>query len=166
MVTKEMIKNSMEAKWRERFVVMFAILIAICVPFILVTVGNGESLTDMIKIVGVPMIPLLLILLYETVCYFMLFLHRRDYEIYEVLLDRPTTSFWYRGCVYFTVDIDTKSGMGIYRKTKPIWSDHPLSKFKAWEYMNSKIHIAYDEERDKMIILGSEGDYERNYPNK
>lgn len=163
MVTKEMIKNSMEAKWRRRFVVMFVILIAICVPFIWGTVGNDESLADMIKIVGVPMIPLFLILLYETMRYFVLFLHRDSYEIYEVLLDRPTTSLLYRGCVYFTVDIDTKSGMGIFRKTKPIWSDYPFSKFKAWEYMNSKIHIAYDEERDKMIILGSEGEYERNY---
>lgn len=160
MVTKKMIKKSMEAKWRKRFIVMFAVLIAICVPVILGTVGNGESLADMIKILVVPMIPLLLACLYEAVRYFMLFLHCDSYEIYEVLLDKPTTSLVYRGCVYFTVDIDTKSGMGIYRKTKPIWSDYPLSKFKAWEYMNSKIHIAYDENRDRIIILGMEGDYE------
>ncbi len=166
MVTKEMIKNSMEAKWRKRFIVMFVILIAICVPFIGGIFCSDKSFADMIKSLVVSMIPLLLILLYETVRYFMLFLHRKDYEIYEVLLDRPTTSFWYRGCVYFTVDIDTKSGIGIFRKTKPLWSDYPLSKFKAWEYMNSKIHIAYDEERDKMIILGSEGDYERNNSNE
>ena len=64
MVTKEMIKKSMEAKWRKRFIVMFVILSAICAPIIGGTVYNGESFADMIKCLVVPLLPLLFALLY------------------------------------------------------------------------------------------------------
>lgn len=160
MVTKEMIKNSIEAKWRKCLIAYFSGCFGLGVFIVLTVIFNDESFADMIGFLGFFVILLPLPCLYEMVRYFMLFFRHENYEIYEVLLDWPTTSLLYRGYVYFTVHIDTKSGMGGFRKTKPIWSDYRLSKFKAWEYINSKIHIAYDEDRDRIIILGTEGEYE------
>lgn len=159
MITKEKIQNSIEARWRKRLIAYCGACIGLYVFVVLTAVINHKSLADSPGGLAFPGLVLLIPFFYEIVRYFMLFSRVENYEIYEVLLDRPTTSFWYRGCVYFTVGIDLKRGIGIFRKTKPIWSDHFLSKFKAWEYMNSKVQIAYDDEKDRMIVLGDEMDW-------
>ena len=166
MVTKEMIKNSMEAKYRKSHLKICLIMYGVALFGVFGVWACNEPFSELFREVGAYIVAFGLLGCYDGIRYLMLFWRRKSYGIYEVLLDRPTSSWIFKGCVYFTITIELKSGIGIIRRTKAMWSDHPFSKFKAWEYMNSKIHIAYDEERDKMIILGSEGDYERDNSNE
>lgn len=172
MVTKEMIENSMEATLRKRnlryLLIGFAILFFVYFGILLCSgpLPKIVWITVLISFFGICGG----FVLYQWIRYRMLFFDREEYELYEVMLDRPTSSYLYQGYIYFTVMIETQSGMKIFRKTKAIWCDYFWSRYKAWEYMNSKIWIAYDEERDRMVVLGTEDDWrvknERNYSNE
>lgn len=169
MVTKEMIENSIEATLRKRnlrflligfavlFFVYFGILL-ICGP--LPKIIWISTLISYLCVCGG-------FISYQWIRYRILFLHREEYELYEVMLDRPTSSYFNQGYVYFTVMIETNSGMKVFRNTKSLWCDYFWSKYKAWEYMNGKVWIAYDEERDRLVVLGLEDDWrekdERDY---
>lgn len=168
MVTKEMIKNSMEAEWRKRDAIILLVLpIIIFVVNIGLTAGGSEKSNTLG--IGYWAIASGGFSLYFGIRYWLLFLHRESYKVYAVKLDRPTSSYIEKGSVYFTVMIETESGINIFRKTKHIWSDYFFSKFKTWEYMNSTVLIAYDEERDRLVVLRSKDDwrsmYERNNSN-
>lgn len=171
MVTKEMIENSIEGVIRKRnirflligFTIMFMVYFGILV-------NSGISMK-----LFLPMLLLCILIFsgfvfYQWIRYRLLFSNMEAYEKYEVMLDRPTSSYYPEGSVYFTITIETKSGMRIFRKTKALWSDFFGSKYKAWEYMNAKIWIAYDEERDRLVVLGLEDDWrgtdERDYSNE
>ena len=163
MVTKEMIENGMEGTIRKlnlRYLTIgFSVLFFV---FLIIFLSVG-SLPIYLWITMFAAFFCICgsFLLYQWIQYRKLFANMEDYELYKVLLDRPTYIHTrYNGVVYFTITIETNSGMKIFRKTKALWSDSGGSQYKAWEYMNSKIHIAYDEDRDRIIILGSEGDYE------
>ncbi len=68
---------------------------------------------------------------------------------------------WRKGNIkillFFTVAITKKDGDVVYCKTKPMWSDYGGAKNKTWEYSNEKVTVAYNEERDKLIVLGKYG---------
>lgn len=154
-MTKVNITESMEGKWRKLHIVLYSIFLFILLFVILV--GVLSRFTPLIIAVMFPAMGVTGALTYEIVQYVRLIKHVEDYEVYEVLLDRPVTSFLNRGNVYFMVGFKLKCGTTIMRKTKPIWSDFPLSLFQAWEYTNAMVDVAYDENRDRMVVLGIPG---------
>ena len=164
MVTKEMIENSMEGTVRKLNLRYLTICFSVVFFVFLIIFLSVGSLPIILWITMFAAIFCICgsFLLYQWLQYRKLFANMEDYELYKVLLDRPTYIHTrYNGFVYFTITIETNSGMKIFRKTKALWSDSGGSQYKAWEYMNSHVWIAYDEERDKMVVLGLEDDWRR-----
>lgn len=162
MITKDIVKSSMEAKWRMNQLKMYIAIPGIFLLFIaFVGVISGLQHGDFalsFEITGIVMLvfalmflPFVLFALYK---YRALFKNLNDYEIYEVRLDHPGTSYWYRGAIYYTVTIETKAGYRVSMDTKPLWSGGAFASFRLDEYNNKKIKIAYNEQTDKMMVLG------------
>ena len=162
MITKDIVKSSMEAKWRMNQLKMYIAIPGIFLLFIaFVGVISGLHHGDFalsFEITGIVMLvfalmflPFVLFALYK---YRALFKNLNDYEIYEVRLDHPGTSYWYRGAIYYTVTIETKAGYRVSMDTKPLWSGGAFASFRLDEYNNKKIKIAYNEQTDKMMVLG------------
>lgn len=155
-VTKTEITESMEAKWRKLSIILYGIFLFILLFVILIALLS--RFTPLLIGVMFPAIVSVGVLIYKTVQYVGIVKHAEDYEIYEVLLDRPVKSMIFRKNVYFTVGFNLKGGTTIMRNTKPIWSDTSLAIFQTWEYMNAWINVAYDEKRDRLLVLGLKGE--------
>ena len=95
-------------------------------------------------------LPFVLFALYK---YRSLFKNLNDYEIYEVCLDHPGTSYWYRGAIYYTVIIETKAGYRVSKDTKSLWSGGAFASFHLDDYNNKKIKVAYNQSADEMMVL-------------
>lgn len=149
MVTKRMIKESLEGQWRKSHI-RFYLIGCIVVLFLallfwwIIPKGDGERLATAI-VYGPVLLAFLISLLYELIRYYLLFTDLEHYEVYEVSLNRPTISYFYRSCVYCDVLIKTNKEQYYVRKTKPVFSV---------EYTNTKARIAYNEDKDKLIVLG------------
>jgi len=162
MLTKKIVKKSIEAEWRKRQIFLWIGIIAISVGLMLlfgiVTGMKDGNLALTLEIGGIFMliyrISFMTFVLFCVYKYVMLFKDLNNYQIYEVVLNTPRTSRWYRGAVYYTVTIKLEDGTRIAKDTKPLWSDIFFSKFRLSDYNNQKIHIAYNAEADKMIVIG------------
>ena len=84
--------------------------------------------------------------------YLELFKDIDSYEKYEVILDKPNTSFNYRHSIYYTVSFTTKTGKKIIKDTAPIFSDWG-NIASLHDYNNKKVNIAYNEKNDTLIVL-------------
>ena len=164
MITKEIIKKSLDAKWRKRqinvwlfvlgayaFVFLFAALIA--------TAKHGNFLLS-IEISGLcaaVCLPILLPFLgYNLWKYHSLFKDADSYSVYEVMLDKPETSYFYRGAIYYTVSFTDKNGNSIVRDTHPLWSSGIFDPCQLADYNNKRVFVAYNENTDTLIVLGKE----------
>lgn len=149
MVTKRMIKDSLEGQWRKsqvRFSLIGCIVVLLLALLFwwVIPKGEGELLATAI-VYGPILLAFSLSLLYQLIQYYLLFVDFEHYEIYEVSLNRPTISYWYRYHVYFDILIKTDKEQYYVRKTKPVF---------GVEYANTKARIAYNEEKDKLLVLG------------
>lgn len=168
MLTDEMVKDSLELKWRKRNIKFSLIFIGV-----LFLVALGCCVINEFPIVFGLCVFLIYFLicgsfvLYEWITCLLIYKQKAEYVIYEVVFGYPEISYLAKGYDYFTVAITKKDGDVVYRKTKPMWSDYFGSKNKTWEYSNEKVTVAYNEQRDKLIVLGKygfkEGENERNY---
>ena len=88
---------------------------------------------------------------------FMLYSYRKmryllkNYEnmqIFEVKLDNISTSYMYRGAVYYTVTINNKKV-----DTNPIFSSLFLSKHLLNEYNNKTVIGLFDESLNKFYVI-------------
>jgi hypothetical protein len=149
MVTKKMMKDSLEGQWRKshiRFFLIGCIVILLLALLFWWVIPNGEGEILATAIVYGPVLLVFSIsLLYELIRYYLLFVDSEQYEVYEVSLNRPRISYFYRSRVYFDVLIKTNKEQYYVRKTKPVFSV---------DYANTKARIAYNEDKDKLIVLG------------
>lgn len=158
MLTKEMIKNSMEANWCKRDLKFILIGFAISMLVSLGSLANDNTPVAVFLILL--LICILLfggLILYGWISYLLLLSRREEYEIHKVVLEYPSVSYLRKGYVYFTVPITTKDGDTVYCKTSPMWSDYLGSKYKTWDYHNETIKVAYSEKRNDLIVLGKAG---------
>ena len=162
MLTKDMVKASMEAKWRKDQLKLYIVILGLFLLFIaFVGLVSGfehgnfglsfEITGILIMVFSLMFLPFALFALYK---YLALFKNLDDYEIYDVRLDRPGTSYWYRGAIYYTVTIDTKAGYKVSVDTKPLWSGGAFASFHLDDYNNKQIKVAYNEQTDEMMVLG------------
>ncbi len=167
MVTKEMIKNSMEAKWCKRDLKFLLIGFAISMFVSFGSLAN-DKIPAVVFLVSLLLCVLLFggLILYGWVSYLLLLSRREEYEIHAVVLEYQSVSYLRKGYVYFTVPITTKDGDTVYCKTSPMWSDYLGSMYKTWDYYHETVKVAYSEERNDLIVLGKAGfeedDDERN----
>ncbi len=161
MLTKEQVKHSMEAKWRLHQARLYAILLAVILGFFLFAALSSLTLHGFSSknietalfacgmaalIFFLAFAPFVLFYLYR---YLSLFRDLETYIIHEVTLERPSTSYWYRGAVYYTVQIENQN-----IDTLPLWSSGIFSQFSLAEYNNRTIKVAYSEALAKLIVLG------------
>lgn len=162
MLTKEMVKESMEAKWRKDQLKLYLIttgFVVLFVAFFGMAAGlQHEDFGLSLKVTGIVILifalmflPFILFTLYK---YLALFKNLNDYEIYEVCLDHPGTAYWYRGAIYYTVTFETKAGYKVSVDTKPLWSGGAFASFHLDDYNNKKIKAAYNEQTGDMMVLG------------
>ena len=69
-------------------------------------------------------------------------------QIYEVKLDDISTSYMYKGAVYYTVTINNSK-----INTNPIFSSSFLSKYLLNEYNNKTVIGLFDESLNKFYVI-------------
>ncbi len=165
MLTKEQIENSLEAKWRTRQVYTYAGIFGITVIitlfmelFALMLHGFSKENLSIVLDTFFPVISIFFVVflpfgIYCQTQYMALFKSLETYTVHEVLLDKPSTAYFYRGAIYYTVSMDIGSRT-VKAETKPLFTSGLLSSFPLEEYNNKKIKVAYSETLDKLIVLG------------
>ena len=159
--TKEDIKNSVEYQWRKNSIAwLLGIWAVIAVVMLFATLAG--SLGD-IKYIGLSLrIWLIVMAIYSTallpfaVFYFykMIYLlkHYTEFNSYEVVLDRVSTSYAYKGAVYYTVTVNN-SGASIQVSTNPYFSSGIFARFTLEDYNNERVVGLYDSRMDKFYII-------------
>lgn len=160
-LTKEDIKNSVEFRWRKsQLLWLLGILTIITVVMLLVLVLTSlDDLKYFILIIKSWLIVVATysVLLFPLILYYaykMLYIlkHYKQFNLYEVILDDVSTSYAYRGAVYYTVTIfddDTTKRVC----TNPYFSSRVFANFTLEEYNNKKIIGLYDNNLDKFYII-------------
>ena len=160
MLTKKMVKNSLEAIWWKRMIKLdvFLLVLVFGVPFLLQFFEKGDislSLTATFSSVASMFVLIVsCILLYFVYRYNVLFMNLKEYEIYEVNLNHPHIARSPRGSVYYTLYFTTVDNQHLSIDTRPMWSSFPFFCFDFEEYNNKKIKIAYNSDTERLIILG------------
>ena len=76
----------------------------------------------------------------------------QNFNAYEVVLDRFSTSYAYRGAIYYTVNI-LDNGVRKNVDTNPYFSNYLFSKFIPQDYNNKKVIGLYDSHKEKFYII-------------
>ncbi len=159
--TKEDIKNSIEYEWRKTSAKwLFGIWAVIAVVMLLVSVLT--SLDDMKYIALSIEVWLIVTAIYSAIflpfvafyCYKMIYLlkHYAEFNSYEVVLDNVSTSYAYRGAVYYTVTINDED-FTRQVSTNPYFSSGIFARFTPEDYNNKKVIGLYDSQMDKFYII-------------
>jgi len=163
---RELIKRSMECKWRKHQLKIYVVIWLVVIVATLFISMFGFLSSGMQKedfktavfvfgvLVGVWSIAFLPIIIFYLYQYNKLFKNCEGYELCETVLDRPSTSYWYRGAVYYTVTFQSKSSGSVTLDTRPLWSSAVLADFQLSEYNNKKIDVLYDKENERVIVIG------------
>ena len=162
--TKEDIKNSVEYQWRKTsfcWLLGIWIFIAVVMLFDVLIIGFDD-----IKVGMGLQVWLIVMAIYSAIylpfvafyCYKMLYIlkHYTEFDSYEVLLDTVSTSYAYRGAVYYTVAINDE---GATRQvcTNAYFSSGMFAKFTLEDYNNKKVVGLYDDQMDKFYIVKKVG---------
>jgi hypothetical protein len=158
MNDKKWIKNSLECQWRKEQVKLLIIVWAgACILSLILMFAIGIDLRELgFIILGlgalVTFLGLMPVGLYYYSQYLKIVKNYDQYDKYEVLLDKPSSSYLYDYAIFYTVSFTTIDGERVTLDTKPIWSS--FSKFSIAEYNNKKVDILYDKEHERVIVLG------------
>ena len=78
--------------------------------------------------------------------------HYTMFNSYEVMLDNVSTSYAYRGAVYYTVTINDE---GVTRQvsTNAYFSSSMFAKFNLEDYNNKRVIGLYDSQMDRFYIV-------------
>jgi len=157
MVTKERIRNSVECKWRREQCITVLIVYAVVSLFtFLRMLLEGQQDSDwyedavlVLAVFGAIMLPFALYPLWKYVWMIWEWDH---YRAYEVVLDRPNTSWIYKGAIYYTVRFQDEYGNLIIMNTKPIFSGGMLSRFHLEDFNNQTVTVYYDAKRERLLV--------------
>lgn len=160
-LTKEDIKNSIEYQWRKTSAKWLLIIWAIMA--VVTLFGSLIMSLDDIKYIGLSFqIWLIVMAIYSAIYlpfvmfyrYKMTYLlkHYEEFNSYEVMLNNVSTSYAYRGAVYYTVTVNDE---GVTRQvtTNPYFSSGTFAKFTLEDYNNKRVIGLYDNKMDKFYIV-------------
>ena len=158
--TKEDMKNSIEYRWRKTsFCYLLGIwaLIAVVMLLGVLIIGfdgirAGMSLQIWLIVMGIYSAIYLPIVAYYGYKMLYILKHYRDLDSYEVMLDNVSTSYAYRGAVYYTVTVN-EGGVTRQVSTNPYFSSGILAKFPLEDYNNKRAVGLYDSQTDKFYII-------------
>ena len=155
------IKNSVEYGWRKNTVkgllIIWAVVAAVLLFAVLIaSVGDmqyiGLSLEIWLIVVGIYGAALLPFVAFYGYKMLYLLKHYEQFDSYEVVLDKVSTSYMYRGAVYYTVTVDV-DGVSRWVDTNACFSGGVFAKFPLDEYNNKKVVGLYDSQMDKFYII-------------
>lgn len=142
-LSKDDILNSVEYQWRKhQLVLYFYFWLIISIITIFIPLAIGITNLEYIAVVALSCLGVI-ILIFLIFGSFMLYSYSKmryllknfeNMQIYEVKLDNISTSYMYRGAVYYTVTINNKKV-----DTNPIFSSSFLSKYLLNEYNNKTV---------------------------
>lgn len=164
MITKQEIKNSLDAKWRLKQIFLYCglsifiiIVLGVEMLFSISDVTDKEISKSIISVLFTTTIFISLIfiipLMYQLFQYFRLFKDIDKYGKYEVVLDHPEVSYMYRHSVYYNIELTTKTGNRVQLDTLPMFSSFSMN-CSLEDYNNKTVYLLYNEEKEKMCILG------------
>ena len=158
--TEEDIKNSVEYGWRKTsFCWLLGIwaVIAVVMLFGVLIIGFDDIKPGMGLQVWLIVMSIYSVIYLPFVAYYghkMLYIlkHYAEFNSYEVMLDNVSTSYAYRGAVYYTVTINDE---GVTRQvsTNAYFSSSMFAKFTLEDYNNKKVIGLYDSQMDKFYII-------------
>ena len=164
---REIVRGSIECKWRQKQIkVWIGVLCGTIGALFLMCLFAGaqpgtDGKSDMktaFEIFGILTASFTVIFLpfvfYYVWQYLKLFRHCESYELYEVMLDKPDTSVFYRGAIYYRVSFVTEQDEYITLDTKPLWSGSGSSDLQLEKYNNRKVRVLYDRENVRVIVVG------------
>ena len=163
MLTKEAIKSSLSAKWHLHNLKAYGIvglIYGVVMLFIAIFASlmhEGGFILALSITGGVFLFFALAIspfVIYEAYRYRSLFKSIDKYETCEARLDRPSTSYWGRGAIYYTVSFKTSEGESVTADTRAMWSSAPFAQNQLEDYNNKTVSLAYDKENDRLVVLG------------
>ena len=156
-LSKEDILNSVEYQWRKhQLVLYFYFWLIISIITIFIPLAIGITNLEYIAVVALSCLGVI-IFIFLIFGSFMLYSYSKmryllkNYEnmqIYEVKLDDISTSYMYRGAVYYTVTINNKKV-----DTNPIFSSSFLSKYLLNDYNNKTVIGLFDESLNKFYVI-------------
>jgi len=163
MITKEILKKSIEARWRRHQKNLFW-TIGIALIFFLMLFALPEILINKDKeAFGIMMLgftPIILIftgfIIYYQAVYTNLIKEVEDYEICEAVLDHPSSSYMYKHSLYYTLTFNRKNNERINLDTPPMFGNGLMGPNAIEDYNNERIYVAYSKSKDKMVVLGKE----------
>ena len=159
--TKEDIKNSVEYRWRlssiKWLLVLWAVIGVVMLVVSLITyLYDMENIDLSIQIwlivVGIYSVILLPFVLFYGYKMLYLLKHYGEFASYEVTLDNVSTSYAYKGAVYYKVTIN-EGGRTIKVDTNPYFSSGVFAPFALEDYNNKRVVGLYDSEKDKFYII-------------
>ena len=158
--TKEDMKNSIEYRWRKTsfcwLLGIWAVIAVVMLIGVLIIgfddIEAGMGLQVWLIVMGIYSAIYLPFVAYYG--YKMLYIlnHYAEFHSYEVMLDNVSTSFAYRGAVYYTVAIND-DGVTRQVSTNAYFSSGMFAKFPLEEYNNQKVIGLYDANLDKFYII-------------
>ena len=156
-LSKEDILNSVEYQWRKhQLVLYFYIWLIISIITIFIPLAIGITNLEYIAVVALSCLGVI-IFIFLIFGSFMLYSYSKmryllkNYEnmqIYEAKLDNISTSYMYRGAVYYSVTINNSK-----IDTNPIFSSSFLSKHLLNEYNNKTVIGLFDESLNKFYVI-------------
>ena len=156
-LSKEDILNSVEYQWRKhQLVLYFYFWLIISIITIFIPLAIGITNLEYIAVVALSCLGVI-IFIFLIFGSFMLYSYSKmryllkNYEnmqIYEVKLDNISTSYMYRGAVYYTVTINNTKV-----DTNPIFSSSFLSKYLLNDYNNKTVIGLFDESLNKFYVI-------------
>ena len=156
-LSKDDILNSVEYQWRKhQLVLYFYFWLIISIITIFIPLAIGITNLEYIAVVALSCLGVI-ILIFLIFGSFMLYSYSKmryllknfeNMQIYEVKLDNISTSYMYRGAVYYTVTINNKKV-----DTNPIFSSSFLSKHLLNDYNNKTVIGLFDESLNKFYVI-------------
>ncbi|MCH5164320.1 MAG: hypothetical protein J1F36_04815 [Clostridiales bacterium] len=161
--TIDEIKNSVEYQWRKHEIKSSWILwlviacFAFSIPIILIIINFDLGLfvigiVAWLCLIGSLGLAFLFLSLYYYRKMRYLLKNYQRFTSYEVVLDKPSSSFVYKSSIYYTVTVNDE---GFPKKvdTNPYFSSFLTSKFTFEDFNNKKVVGLYDDEMDIFYIV-------------
>ena len=156
-LSKDDILNSVEYQWRKHQLALY-FYIWLIISIITIFIPLALTITDLEYIVII-MLSWLGYIIFMLIIFgfFMLYSYRKmryllkNYEnmqIFEVKLDNISTSYMYKGAVYYTVTINDKKV-----DTNPIFSSSIFSKHLLEDYNNKTVIGLFDKALNKFYVI-------------
>lgn len=162
MVTKEILKNAIETKWRKYqrniYLIIGFVIIFFMILYIIPVTFSDDFSSEVFGITCLSLSPLFIVLLsffiYYQIAYKKACTVLDDYSIYETILDHPSPSYMYKHSFYYAITFVTKEGDTISVDTPGMFGNGFLGPNSIEEYNNQKVYVAYSKKNDRTIILG------------